>query len=179
MSLFVLRLRCYLLLLVGLCPGSLVLAHEGHFSVSDLHMIEEEGGRFLGMRVAYGEHDAPLSFSAALIDDKEAILEARQGDSYRPAERLVIDPGVHVFGASSPLRVRLPDGFEPPRGRQALTATLLFEPGFLVSHQVRVEGAGVPWSRAWQVGVVLGGLVVLGAGSWLVLKRRMKPQPVP
>lgn len=156
-----------------------MLAHEGHFSVSDLHMIEEEGRRFLGMRVIYEGHDASLSFSAALIDDKEAILETRRGSSYRPAERLVIGPGVHVFGASSPLRVRLPDRFEPPRGRQALTATLLFEPGFLVSHQVRVEDAGVPWSRSWQVGVVLGGLVVLGAGLWLVLKRRMKLQPAP
>lgn len=168
MSLFTLRLRCCLLLLVGLCLGSLVLAHEGHFSVSDLHMIEEEGERFLGMRVTYREHDTPLSFSAALIDGEAATLEARRGSSYRAAERLVIDPGVHVFGASSPLRVRLPDGFEPPRGRQALTATLLFEPGFLVNHQVRVEGAGVPWSRSWQVGVVLGGLIVLGAGSWLL-----------
>ncbi len=176
-----LPVRCLqrlLLPLLGLL-GSLALAHEGHFDVTDLHVIEEKGERFLGMLVTYGEHDAPLSFSAALIDGEAATLEARRGSSYRAAERLVIDPGVHVFGASSPLRVRLPDGFEPPRGRHALTATLLFEPGFLVSHQVRVEGAGVPWSRSWQVGSVLGGFVVLGAGSWLVLKRRMKLQPVP
>jgi hypothetical protein len=174
----VLCLRHVVLPLAGLL-GSLALAHEGHFDVTDLHVTEEKGERFLGMRVTYGEHDAPLSFSAALINDKEAILEMRRGGSYRLAERLVIDPGVHVFGTSLPLRVRLPDGLEPPRGRYVLTATLLFEPGFLVSHQVRVEGAGVPWSRAWQVSLVLGGLVVLGAGSWLVIKRRMKLQPVP
>ena len=178
MRLPVLCLQCLLLPLAVLL-GSLALAHEGHFDVTDLHVIEEKGERFLGMRVTYGEHDAPLSFSAALIDDKEAILEMRRGDSYRPAERLVIDPGVHVFGTSSPLRVRLPDGFEPPRGRHVLTATLLFEPGFLVNHQVRVEGAGVPWSRAWQVISVLGGLLVIGTGSWLVIKRRMNLQPVP
>jgi hypothetical protein len=171
-------LRHLLLPLAGLL-GSLALAHEGHFDVADLHVIEEKGERFLGMHVTYGEHNAPLSFSAALIDDKESVLEMRRGGSYRPAERLVIDPGVHIFGASSPLRVRLPDGFEPPRSRHMLTVTLLFEPGFLVSHQVRVERAGVPWSRAWQVSSVLGGLVVLGVGTWLVVKRRMKLQPVP
>jgi len=175
---FVLRLRYYLILLVGLCLGSLALAHEGHFSISDLQVVEEEGERFLGMRVTYGEHDTPLSFSAALIDGEAATLEVRRGNSYQAAQRLVVDPGVHVFGAASPLRVRLPDGLALPRGRQALTATLLFEPGFLVSYQVSVEGTGATWSWAWQVGLILCGLVVLGAGAWLVVRRRRNLQPL-
>ncbi len=158
--------------------GSLALAHEGQFNISDLQVIEEEGERFLGMRVTYGEHDTPLSFSAALIDGEAATLEARRGSSYRAAERLVVDPGVHIFGAASALRVKLPDGFAPPRGRQAHTATLLFEPGFLISQQVLVGDTGATWSWAWQVGLILAGLVVLGAGAWLVVRRRRNLQPL-
>lgn len=183
MSPFVLRLQCYLLLLVGLCLGSLALAHEGHFSISDLQVIEEEGGRFLGMRVTYGEHDIPLSFSAALIDGEAATLEVRRGSSYRAAERLVVDPGVHVhvFGAASPLRVRLPDGLAPPRGRQAHTATLLFEPGFLISQQVPVGDTGATGGLTWRwrIGLAIGSLVVLGAGTWFVVRRRVILRPLP
>lgn len=174
----VLSLRHLLLPLVWLL-GSLALAHEGHFSITDMQVIEEGSERFLGMRVTYGEHDTPLSFSAALIDGEEAILEARRGGSYQAVERLEVGRGEHVFDAVSPLRVRLPDGLTLPSDRQAHTATLLFEPGFLVSHQVLVESAEVPWSRAWQVGLVLGSLVVLGAGWWLVARRRMGLQPLP
>lgn len=174
----VLCLRHLLLPLVWLL-GSLALAHEGHFSITDMQVIEEGGERFLGMRVTYGEHDTPLSFSAALIDGEEAILEARRGGSYQAAERLKVGRGEHVFDATSPLRVRLPDGLTLPRERQAHTATLLFEPGFLVSHRVLVESAEAPWRRAWQVGLVLGALVVLGAGLWLLARRRMNLQPLP
>ncbi len=169
MSLFVLRLRRSLLLLVGLCLGSPVLAHEGHFSVSDLQVIEEEGEHFLGMQVTYRDHDAPLSFSAALIDGEEATLEVRRGGDYRTAERLVVDPGVHVFGATSPLRVRLPDGLALLGSRQAHTATLLFTPGFLVSRQVPAQGADPAWRWAWRAGLALGGLVVVGAGVRFLL----------
>lgn len=181
MSPFVLRLRCCLLLLVGLYLSSLALAHEGHFSISNLQVIEEEGERFLGMRVTYGEHDTPLSFSAALIDGEAATLEVRRGSSYRAAERLVVDPGVHVFGAASPLRVRLPDGFAPPRGRQVHIATLLFEPGFLISQQVPVGGTGATGGLTWRwrIGLVLGSLVVLGAGTWFVVRRRVILRPLP
>lgn len=169
MSLFVLRLR-RLLLLVGLCLclGPLALAHEGHFSVSELQVIEEKGEHFLGMQVTYRDHDAPLSLSAALIDGEEATLEVRQGGDYRTAERLVVDPGMHVFSAVSPLRVRLPDGFAPLGGRQAHTATLLFTPGFLVSRQVPAQGADPAWRWAWKAGLALGGLVVVGAGMWFL-----------
>ena len=162
----------FLLSLLGLL-GSLALAHEGHFQVTNLHIIEEKGERFLGMRVTYREHGAPLSFSAALLDGEEATLEARRRSSYQPAERLVIEPGVHIFGAKSPLRVRLPDGLKPPRGSRTLTATLLFEPGFLVSYQVLDPGAGTTWRWTWQVGLLLGGLVILGVSAWLVAKRRV------
>lgn len=157
--------------------GPLALAHEGHFDIADLQVIDEGGERFLGMRVTYGEHDTPLSFSAALIDGEEAILEVRREGSYQTAERLEVGRGEHVFDATSPLRVRLPDGLTLPRDRQAHTATLLFEPGFLVSHQVLVESAEAPWSRAWQVSLVLGALMLLGAGLWLVARRRMQPLP--
>jgi hypothetical protein len=176
---FVLRLRCHLLLLAGLCLGSLALAHEGHFNISDLQVIEEEGERFLGMRVTYGKHDTPLSFSAALIDGEAATLEVRRGSSYRAAERLVVDPGVHVFDATSPLRVRLPDGLALPRGRQAHTATLLFEPGFLITQQVPVGGTGVTGGLTWRIGLVLSSLVVLGAGTWFVVRRRVTLRPLP
>lgn len=179
MSPFVLRLRCYLLLLTGLCLGSLALAHEGHFSISDLQVIEEEGERFLGMRVTYGEHDTPLTFSAALIDGEAATLEARRGSSYRAAERLEVGPGEHAFDTTSPLRVRLPDGLTPPRGRQAHTATLLFEPGFLISQQVPVGGTGAIGRLTWRIGLVLGSLLVLGAGAWLVVRRRVIRRPLP
>jgi hypothetical protein len=175
----ILCLRRYLLPLVGLCLGSIALAHEGHFSVSDLKVIKDEGGRFLGMRVTYREHDTPLSFSAALIDGETAILEARRGSSYRAAERLEVGPGEHVFDATSPLRVRLPDGLAPPRGRQAHTATLLFEPGFLINQQVPAQDTGAIGRLTWRIGLVLGSLVVLGVGAWLVATRRVILRPLP
>jgi hypothetical protein len=168
-SLFVLRLCCCLLLLVGLCLLPLALAHEGHFNVSELQVIEEEGEHFLGMQVTYRDHDAPLSLSAALIDGEEATLEVRRGGDYRTDERLVVDPGVHVFSAVSPLRVRLPDGLAPLGGRQVHTATLLFTPGFLVSQQVPAQGADSAWSWARRAGLALGGLVVVGAGVHFLL----------
>lgn len=179
MSPSVLRFRFHHLLLVGLCLGSPALAHEGHFIISNLQVIEEESERFLGMRVTYGEHDTPLSFSAALIDGEEASLETRRGSSYRAAERLEVGPGEHVFDATSLLRVRLPDGLAPPRGRQAHIATLLFEPGFLISQQVPVQDTGAIGRLTWRIGLVLGSLVMLGAGVWLVARRRVIRRPLP
>ena len=173
MRLLVGHLNRRLLPLLWPCLGSLALAHEGDFQVTNLQIIEKKGERFLGMRVAYREHDAPLSFSAVLIDAEEAILEARRGSSYQPAERLVIEPGVHVFSAESPRRVRLPDELKPPRVSRELTATLLFDPGFLVSLQVLVPGAGTTRRWTWQVGLLLGSLVMIGASAWLITKRRM------
>lgn len=160
-------------LMLGL--GS-ALAHQGHFSVTDLGFSEVDGVTLLKMRVTYEAHDAPLKLSAALVDGDAAVLERRQNDSYRPAEYLTVGPGVSVFDAASPLRVRLPDELRLNRP-QARAVTLLFEPGFLVNASV-ASGVSV-WSHAllwWLVGVfgVVGVLVV----AWrLVTNRLLKATP--
>ena len=133
MRLPVLCLQRLLLPLVGLL-GSLALAHEEHFDVTDLHIIEEKGERFLGMRVTHGEHDTPLSFSAALINADEAILEVRWRGVYKTPEHLAIAPGVHVFDTASALRVaaarRARAAARPPRAHSntAVRTRLFYKP---------------------------------------------------
>jgi hypothetical protein len=59
--------------------GSLALAHEGHFSITDMQVIEKEATLSRACVLPTGRHDAPLSFSAALIDGEEAILRRDEG----------------------------------------------------------------------------------------------------
>jgi hypothetical protein len=158
--------------LIVLLLGLTLAHHPEHLRVSELAVLSTAEGRFLQMRVDL-EEGGPLRLRSVVVDGESAVLEHRDAGAYRSVASVVTGVGVQRFGADTPYRIRLHDTVLADKGYgDSLRLSALFEPGYLISQEIRVSTLPLPW--------LLAGLAaVVGLALWPLLRRVRRQQRAP